>query len=174
MQRSGPVTPKPQSFYNPGPPECHYWPSAVPILTMACLRASGTVPKLRPVFMNGTRKGPMMSLASFIILAGTASRVQVVDFNSLTAFIRSARETASKFGVDKATAGACVIVCLTVKTLSKKYSLNTLHVFSDISFKAADSRFITELMVVNRIPGRWLLLLMRLERYYRLASFTAF
>jgi len=45
-------------------------------LTMVCLRASGTVPKLRQVFMKGTREGPMMSLASFKILAGTASTVE--------------------------------------------------------------------------------------------------
>ena len=51
-------------------------------LAMACLRAVGTVPKLRQLFMKETRKGPMVSIASFKILAGTASRGQVVGFNS--------------------------------------------------------------------------------------------
>lgn len=45
--------------------------------------------------------------------------------------------------------------------------------WAPIEFKATDIGFMTELIMLNRIPGQWLLLLMRLDMCFALASFTA-
>ncbi len=68
-------------------------------LTTACLKAAGTDPELRQVFIKTSRLDPTELKTSFRNLAGMMSEGQLVGFMPLTTLVRHDRDIVSNCSI---------------------------------------------------------------------------
>ena len=129
-------------------------------LTTACLKAAGTDPELRQVFIKTSKRDPTELKTSFRNLAGIMSKGQLVGFRPLTTLVRDDREIVSNCSKTADCAGGThtssgdisilLIFCLTDAMLSIRKETNSSQVVVEASDRTAEHGLITESIVLNR------------------------